>query len=82
MKCTTPVTDLDLDVSITLDLSHNRIYINFRHLAVIFERVSALISTEWWLIFYLFIYKSDSRSGSMDTVPFQNVFFFTKSMKR
>ena len=26
------------------------------HLVVIFDGVSALISTEWWLIFYLFIY--------------------------
>ena len=40
------VTGLDPDVSITLDLCHNQIYINFRPLAVIFEGVSALISTE------------------------------------
>ena len=54
----TSVTGLDLDVSITLDLCHNRIYINFHPLVVIFDGVSALISTEWWLIFYLFIYIS------------------------
>ena len=42
----TSVTGLDLNISITLDLSHNRIYINFRHLAVILEGASALISTE------------------------------------
>ena len=50
------VTGLDLDVSITLDLCQYRIYINFHPLVVIFDGVSALISTEWWLIFYLFIY--------------------------
>ena len=49
------VTGLDLDVSITLDLCQYRIYINFHPLVVIFDGVSALISTEWWLIFYLFI---------------------------
>ena len=42
----TSVTGLDLDVSITLDLCHNRIYINFHSLVVIFDGVSALISTE------------------------------------
>ena len=42
----TSVTGLDLDVSITLDLCHNRIYINFHPLVVIFDGVSALISTE------------------------------------
>ena len=42
----TSVTGLDLNISITLDLCHNRIYINFRHLAVILEGVSTLISTE------------------------------------
>ena len=31
----TSVTGLDLDVSITLDLCHNRIYINFHPLVVI-----------------------------------------------
>ena len=36
-----------------------RVYINFRPLVVIFDGVSALISTEWWLIFYLFIYLVD-----------------------
>ena len=39
-------SEVDLDVSITLDLCHNRIYINFHPLVVIFEGVSALISTE------------------------------------
>ena len=40
----TSVTGLDLDVPITLDLCHNRIYINFHPFVIIFD--GALISTE------------------------------------
>ena len=61
----TSVTGLDLDVSITLDLCHNRIYINFHPLMVIFDGFSALISTEWWMIFYLFIYLSTKKEKKL-----------------
>ena len=49
------VTGLDLDImTLSRLVSFIECYINFRPLMVIFEGVTSLISTEGWLIFYLF----------------------------
>ena len=50
------------------------LYINFHPLMVIFDGVSALISPDWWLIFYLFIYLFICGWGAGDVlVPWFNV---------